>query len=718
MNAQLVPPVRDLVLVGGGHANVQVLKRFGMNPEPGVRLTIVSEQFSSPYSGMLPGAIAGQYRADDIMINLSNLSRFASARLICATVTGVDLQTRKITLRDRPELSYDVLSINTGAVPISPFNDAVSVKPISQFLPKWQAARERLAVLDAPSVVIVGAGAGGSELALAVSAGLPNAKITLVGRSLLGGHNPRAQTLLSKTLAARGIEYVSDEVAKVDPQEVTLSNGDTRPADEVFWVTGVEAPKWLGGSGFVVDDRGFVKVNEYLQALEHPSVFVAGDAAHLAGQERAKSGVYAVRAGPILAHNVRAALLESQLKPFRAQKNHLALLGDGQGGAIASRGQWALQGQYWWRVKDWIDRRFMNKFNDLPEMIEKKPNVHAALAPALPDHDMRCGGCGAKIAAEPLRRVLDRLNLLQHEDVIVSIGDDAAQVVTRSGSQLMTIDGFRAMLDDPYLFGRVATHHSLNDIFAMGAKPKSVMTLVTVPLMADAMVEEELYQLMRGVVDVLNDHGAVLVGGHSAEGLELSLGLSVQAEAPAEVLGKAGSQVGDQLLLTKPLGTGTALAAAMQGACDVDTLRQVMSGMDRSNASAAEAFANVGAHALTDVTGFGLLGHLGEMMRGSDTGVTVNVDQVPHYGDAGRLIERYPSSLQESNELSFNDYELKGPLTFADPRVRLLADPQTSGGLLASVAPQHCEDALSALEKVGQEGFVIGTVTSSGYILQ
>ena len=718
MKVQFAPPVRDLVLVGGGHAHVQVLKRFGMNPEPGIRLTIISEQLSSPYSGMLPGAIAGQYSDEDISINLASLSRFAGARLICARLTGLDLQAKKVQLRDRPELHYDVLSLNTGAVPHSPYAHAIAVKPISQFLPKWHAAKARLSTMSEPSIVIVGAGAGGTELALAINTSLPHVQIVLIGKQLLPGHHSRARSLVAKKLKQRGIQYLEDEVVNVDQAHAELASGAIRKADEVFWVTGVQAPTWLGKAGLHVDELGFVKVNEYLQAVKHPDVFAAGDVAHLVEQRRPKSGVYAVRAGPVLAHNLRAATLETPLKRFRAQRSHLALLGDGHGRAIASRGRWASEGTLWWQMKDWIDQKFMNKFNELPAMSQDLPHVHANLANALPEHDMRCGGCGAKIAAEPLRRVLERLELPHHQDVLVTIGDDAAQVVTHSGSQLMTIDGFRAMLDDPYLFGRVATHHSLNDIFAMGAKPKSVMTLVTVPLMADTLVEEELYQLMRGVVDVLRDHGAALVGGHSAEGLELSLGLSVQAEAPKEILGKGGAQIGDHLILTKPLGTGTALAAAMQSACDVDTLAQVISGMDSSNASAAEVFSQTGAHALTDVTGFGLLGHLGEMMRAAGTGAAINIEQVPFYGSVEKLIDAYPSSLQTSNELSFSDYELKGSLTFAQSSVRLLADPQTSGGLLASVPPSRAEDILQRLKGLGHNSSVVGHVTERGYTIQ
>ena len=369
----------------------------------------------------------------------------------------------------------------------------------------------------------------------------------------------------------------------------------------------------------------------------------------------------------------------------------------------------------WWRLKDWIDRRFIRLFNALPNMPSNNLKVPDAFKADLPDQEMRCGGCGAKLAAEPLLRVLARLPVQKHPELVVGIGDDAAQMITASGSQLLTIDGFRAMVDDPYLFGRIVTHHSLNDIFAMGAVPVAVMTLVTIPLMAERMMEEDLYQLMRGVVDVLAQHKAVLVGGHSTEGLELSLGLSVTAQAPDKVLTKQGARPGDQLILTKPLGTGVVLAGAMNGKATAGAMDDVVTGLDQSNARAAEILVACGANALTDITGFGLIGHLSEVLRASNVGVVLEKDDIPTYQEALAMIGVVQSSLQGANELAFGDYTLRGRQSLADPKLRILADPQTSGGLLGSMPEQGVAMSLAELSSAGYRPAVIGTVTEDGY---
>jgi selenide,water dikinase len=286
-----------------------------------------------------------------------------------------------------------------------------------------------------------------------------------------------------------------------------------------------------------------------------------------------------------------------------------------------------------WRLKDRIDRRFMARYHDLPDMAAPEhavsPDLTAELASDLPDDLMRCGGCGAKLAADPLRRVLARLPDQAADHVSLGIGDDAAQVSHGAGSTLLSVDGFRAMIDDPYLLGRICAHHSLNDLFAMGATPTAALALVTLPLMAEHMMEEDLFQLLSGAVDVLNAHGAPLVGGHSAEGAELSIALTVTG-APAEVtLTKAGGQVGDVLLLTKPLGTGVILAGAMRGIHVSGSVPNCLSSMNTSNGMSLSILQRHGVRALTDVTGFGLIGHLGEMLRASQCGVELRLAEIP-----------------------------------------------------------------------------------------
>ena len=419
--------------------------------------------------------------------------------------------------------------------------------------------------------------------------------------------------------------------------------------------------------------------------------------------------MYAVRAGPYLGENLRRVVKGEPLKTYHAQRHHLALLGDGHGAAIASRGRWSAQGRFWWWIKDRIDRKFMRKFNDLPKMSEAEPQLAEALAASLPEQLMRCGGCGAKLAADPLRRVLSRLPEQSAPQVQLGIGDDAALLKT-DGSTLLTIDGFRAMLDDPYLFGRIAAHHSLNDIFAMAARPSAALAFVTVPLMAEALMEEELFQLLRGVTDVLNDHDVPLVGGHSAEGLELGIGLTVAGTTTQRTLQKGGAQAGDRLLLTKPLGTGVVLAAAMQGEAGIDSLSAVQASMDLSNAEAMRILVQAGAHALTDVTGFGLAGHLGEMLRASAVGVCLMLAEIPLFPGVVELLARLQSSLQQANELAFSDYELRKGILPHEPRLRALADPQTSGGLLAAVPAEHAQTCLAALRAAGYAAADIGEI--------
>lgn len=714
MQSQTTPPVRDLVLVGGGHAHIQVLRRFGMQPAPGIRLSLISPQVDTPYSGMLPGCVAGTYTAEDIHINLVRLCQFAGARYLHATVNGLDLENRRVSMVGRPDLRFDLLSINCGATP-AVAEQASAVKPISTFLPRWQSACERLQ--GGGHLVLIGAGAGGVELALAARSALPETvRITLVGPDILPGRGAGARKVVERTFARRAIEWVCDRVVKQAADEVHLASGQTLAADEVFWVTGVAAPEWIQQSGLQTDDAGFMSVNPHLQSVSHPEVFGAGDAVDLAGQSRPKSGVFAVREGPVLAANLRSALENEPLKRYRAQRKHLALLGLGDGRALAVRGSWAAQGRVWWQLKQWIDLRFMQKFNSLPQMSETRPSLPGNMATDLPKDLMRCGGCGAKIAAVPLRRVLARLPRQDHPKVRLGIGDDAAEIVS-SGSQLLSVDGFRAMIDDPYLLGRIVTHHSLNDIFAMGATPTGALAMVTVPLMAERMMEEDLFQLLNGVCDVLGEHQAALVGGHSAEGAELSIALTVTGDPGDQVLTKAGAEVGDTLILTKPLGTGTVLAAMMQGTADASTAQEVLKGMDQSNAQAVQVFRSHRVSALTDITGFGLAGHLGEMLRASDLGAVLDLATVPVYGQALQMLAANPSSLQEANEHALADFELSGKWLPADPRVRMLADPQTSGGLLAAIPESLSESCLAGLHQAGVAAVAIGSVHETRWVL-
>ncbi len=728
------PNVRDLLLLGGGHSHVQVLKHFAMHPVPGVRLTLISDDYVSPYSGMVPGYIAGHYSLDEIQIALGPLCRRAGARFICANVTGLDRDSRRVLMAGRPALRYDVLSINSGAQPDLQDMPGIAVKPIGSFLSQWPkllaTMRSQLAADSSSSeqrmrgVMLVGAGAGGIELAFACRASLPaQVPIKVVGPTLLPGSNRIAKKLVRRAMCEKNIVYITQRVTKArttaEGFSVTLANETIEETEQLLWVTDVCAPDWLAESGLDCDDKGFVSVNESMQSINDSHIFVAGDAAHLQGQERAKAGVFAVRVAPILAKNLARAVqglpLQGPRSRFKPQSSFLTLIGLGapdRPDAIAIRGSWASRSKIFWRLKERIDRRFVRRFNELPEMEIPSVDLPEPLAAALPDDPMRCGGCGAKLAANPLRRVLQKLPSQSAEHVSLGIGDDAAEVRHGTGTTLLSVDGFRAMLDDPYLLGRICAHHSLNDLYAMGAQPTSALALATIPLMAEPMMEDDLHQLLRGVVDVLNASDTPLVGGHSAEGAELSIALTVTGTPGQTTLTKSGAQVGDMLLLTKPLGTGIILAGAMRGMHVPGAIAGAVNCMDTSNALSVEILRNYAVNALTDVTGFGLLGHLSEILRGSDCGVSLHLNDIPLLPGALLMAKQgIASSLQASNALVLADFTLATDL---DAEIlALLSDPQTSGGLLASVPAHQADSCLTALRAQQIEAAMIGEIVPS-----
>ena len=720
----VAPPVCELLLVGGGHSHVQVLKAFGMASLAGVRLTVLAREVNSPYSGMLPGYVAGRGEWEDLHIDLGRLCRFAGARLIDDEAVALDLEGNRVHCRRRPPLRFDLLSINCGAVPEAQAEAGVPVKPIGRFLPAWEAVRKN--VRAGERVAFVGGGAGGVELALAARRALRDeVQVQLVAAEFLPGHGAVAKRLLRRKLAQAGIGLTLGAVAVADVQDgdgagtglLHLENGDRLPFDHLFWVTGVIAPDWIRNSALATDAKGFIRVDAGLRSVSHPQVCAAGDVIRFADRALPKSGVYAVRAGPVLADNLRRALLGRRPRTFKPQRLFLSLVGTGDGSAVASWGPLAVQGRWAWRWKNRIDRRFMAKYQQLP-LMQTPPLPPPLSVGAAPLDTMRCGGCGAKLGATALQRALSRLPPQRSPNLIQGVGDDAAVLAANPAPLVLSIDGFRALVDDPHLFGRIAAHHGLNDIYAMGAQPTSALALATVPLMAEAMMEDDLHQMLAGAVAVLNDCGVPLVGGHSAEGAELSLGLAVSGALVEPVLNKGGAKPGDRLLLTKPLGAGVLFAAHMRGFAPTGLVQTALEHLDLSNRSALAALRAHGARAATDVTGFGLIGHLLEMLDAGGLGAELRLGSTPALDGALAAFRQGGASvLQADNERALDSFELRG-CSSADERVRLLADPQTAGGLLAAVPEAQAGACLEALLQAGYRGSAdIGVITSAERVI-
>lgn len=687
----------DLVLLGAGHAHVEVLRRHAMRKRPGMRITLVAREPHTPYSGMLPGLIRGDYDFDTAHIDCARLAAAAGARLVMAAAEAIDLAAGRVVLSGRPPLGYDLLSIDVGGTPSVPPGGGVPVKPIGRFL-------AHLAELEATltaggRIAVIGGGAGGTELALALARRLRGrARIALIAQDSapLPEAPPRARRIAQRALARAGIECHGGAAATGFAEgRVALAGGGEVPAEAALWVTGVRAPGFLATSGLACDAKGCVRVHPTLRSLSHATVFAAGDCAAVEGAPRPKSGVWAVRAGAPLADNLRRAAGGRPLRPWRPQHSALVILGLGDGRAVAWRNGVTLAGRVAWRWKDLIDRRWMDMFHHLRPM-------------AMPEEAMRCGGCGAKVGAGALGAALAGLAPAPRADILLGLDaqDDAALVMPPPGlAVVQSVDHFRAFLDDPFVFGEIAAAHALSDIHAMGARPWTALAVAAVP--HGPRAGDDLAMMMRGAARVLAADGCALVGGHSGEAAEMALGFAVTGlVAPEAAWRKSGLRAGDALVLTKKLGTGIILAAQMRGLARARWLAAALESMRRSNAAAADILRAHGAVACTDVTGFGLAGHLNEMLRASGTGATLRAAALPVLDGAAELAASGVASTLAPANLAASGLG-------ADVTDALLADPQTSGGLLAGIAPDRAGACRAALRAAGLDAAIIGTVTAT-----
>ncbi len=747
-----------------------------MRPIPGVRLTLICTDSHTPYSGMLPGYVAGHYGYDDVHIDLRRLAQFANARMFRDEVIGIDRITKKVLCRNRPPVPYDLLSINIGSTPqvkVAGASDSVvPVKPIAQFNQRWLDLLARVKTETSQlTIAVVGAGAGGVELTLAMQHRLV-AELKQLGRSqhnpqfhlysatptILPTHNQKVRDSYSRFLSERGVvvhlnaavETVALQSSELITRPAPAQNGQTIPArktlkasdgssltaDEIMWVTRAGGAGWLQQTGLELDADGFIKVNDNLQAVNDPLIFAAGDGASMVNYKLEKAGVFAVRQGKPLTENLRRSVTGAALEAYRPQTSWLALISTGDQYAVASRGALSFQGRWVWRWKDWIDRRFMAKFSEFPAMssvasapasqtlsgqvqlnAEESKQAISAIA-------MRCGGCGAKVGSTVLSRALGQLQPVQRDDVLIGLHDpdDAAVVRIPPGKLLVhSVDFFRAFIDDPYIFGQVAANHSLGDIWAMGAIAQSATAIATVPPGLEAKVEDVLFQMMSGALSVLNEANCSLVGGHTGEGKELALGFAVNGlmddGAPAMI--KGGMRAGDALILTKPIGTGTLFAAYPQLKAKGRWIDAALTSMVRSNRDGAQILREFGVRAATDLTGFGLLGHLVEMTRPSGVDAQLQLSALPILDGAEELVAQgIVSSLQPANVRLRR--ALRNQEAFVNhPRYPLLFDPQTAGGLLASVPADQVEACVAKLRLNGYpETAIIGKVMGEGQALE
>jgi selenide,water dikinase len=721
---------RELVLVGGGHAHVQVLRRLMMRPLADVRVCVVLDRPEAVYSGMVPGLAAGDYRAHELEIDVVPLARRAGAAVVLSAARRIDPAARRIELEGRPPIPYDVASLDVGSsvrgLDLPGVREhALATRPIRDFVdalgPRLEAAR-RAAHGAALRVAVVGGGAAGTELAFVLRARLAGegiaARLSLFcdAPRILGGYPERAARAAARELRRAGIAVRCGARALGVEKDALLLEGERVPADLVVWATGAAPPAELDLGTLPRDAAGFVRVEDTLQVVGCAGLFAAGDCASLDAYPWVpKAGVYAVREGPVLDANLRALLSGRALRAYRPQRDFLSLLNLGERRALAAKWGMAAVGRWVWRWKDHIDRRFVRRFRVLDAAGGDAPGFPTPEQMGM--REMECGGCAAKVGASALERALARLDP-GPRDPRVLLGlerpDDAAAVRTARGDVVLaTVDAFRAFCDDPWLVGRVAAINALSDVWAKGGTPRHALTLVTTPAAEPERAEETLYQVLAGVRSALDPLGVSLVGGHSTLGMELFVGLSIHGELDpgASLRALAGLRPGDRLILSKPLGTGVILAADMQGRAAGGWVRAAHASMARPNERAARVAAASDASGGTDVSGFGLAGHLGSLLRASAVSACLELRALPALEGALALLaagRRSSFHAQNAEARSGVRITASGAL---EPAAELLFDPQTSGGLLFGVAPERVEPALAALRAAGDvEAACIGRV--------
>ena len=757
MTSPAVSAAPRVLLVGGGHAHVQVLRAMMMRPWPEARVTVVLDTPVAIYSGMAPGFVARQYRASELEIDVVPLARRAGAEVVLDAAVGVAPAARRVLLESRPPLAYDFVSFDIGSTVAGldlpgVREHACATRPISRLVAEIESVSAAFLAGDRSrrfEVVVAGGGAGGVELAFTLRERLLRDQEADAG----GPARPLRVTLLQaqaevlpgfpRSLAGRARRHAEErgirvrtgtEVAEAAAGRVVLRGGESLPADALVWAVGAGSRETLRDSTLALDDRGFVLVRPTLQTVSDDRVFAVGDCATLADWPgTAKAGVYAVRQGPYLAENLRRAAAGRPLTRYRPQPDFLTLLNLGDGQALGAKWGLSFEGRWVMRWKDRIDRRFMEKFQALDEAdatsaefrrMERRMDTAAMDA-------MLCGGCAAKAGQTTLDRALARLR----EEMGAGAGegagaaaggagrvrlglgqpDDAAAYLTPSGDTVVSsVDWFRAFSGDRWLVGRAAAANALSDLFATGAAPRYAMALVCLPEEESRDERaESLFQLLAGARSLLDERGVALLGGHTTVGPELTVGFSVEGHPIGDhLLTLDGAAPGDGLWLTKRLGVGVVLRGIMLGRGRGAWLEAVSAQMAGPNERAARAAVSCGLRAATDITGFGLLSHLTEMLRASGASAEVWVSELPALPGAEPLLASgLRSTAHPENRRIARAVRVEEDAP-AHPRYELLFDPQTAGGLLAAVPPPREDAFRAALARAGVPASRIGVVTA------
>jgi len=703
---------KQLVLIGGGHANVQVLRKLCMNTLKGLHTILINENFEATYSGMTPGFIHKDFSKKEISIDLQRLCFNAGATFIRDKVVKIETNYQKLELQNLPPIHYDLLSINTGSISntkgikIEDSSKCFFVKPIS-LLVKNLSKIDQIIKNKKSKIAIIGGGVASYELAFSLSRRHQNnLEISIVGKNILNEKNLNKNTKkhIKEISNHLGIKELVGEVISISETHLTLKNGDILKCDLSLLSSGADIETWLLNSNLDKDKNGFISVDNNLLSTNDKSVFVTGDACSIENKFRPKSGVMAVRQGEILKENIFLKLTGRSLVKFKPQKNWLYLVGTYENHALLNYFFLSFHGRWCWKLKEWIDRGFINKFKFTNNMSITKKNIELEKSK---DVKMYCQGCGSKVSKNTL------VNFLNEENSNPDLSD-ASIINTNSSNILQSIDHIKLFTSlNPFDFGIISYLHSQNDILSSGGSVKTISVSQALPFSEGIIENFYMEYFMKGIKSETFKDNSIIVSGHSYKSKEPGITITMNGVFEKQISKNQG-QENDLIYLSKPLGTGYLLAAYFNNSDFLSSIdfQNLIGWLKKGNSMASYISKSFKSNITTDISGFGLASHLLDICKSSKLSAEIKLNEEILINKNIEILEKFKSTGFDNNYSSSVNEIL---ISDSNKLKNILYDPQTNGPLLLSI---HKKDQVEFEKKfqleLGFNPILLGEFKKSG----
>ena len=674
-------------MVGGGHANIQVLRELCMKNYQGLHTILVSKEYHATYSGMTPGFFFNKFSQQEIDIDLQRLCFNAGATFIKDEVIDLDLQQNKIKLLKYPSIYFDILSLNTGSISnyqnliIESFSNCINVKPISDLVKKLPEI-DNIVSKENCCVSIIGSGIAAYEISFSLKQRyLDKVKINIIGDKHLSEKNINKQTKRKLNQIARNmdIELIEGKVKQIKSDYLVLSNNENIKSNLNLLSTGADISPWITKTELLKSESGFVAVNKYLQSVNFKNIFVTGDIADIEGFRRSKSGVMAVRQGQILKKNIFLKIQNKSMVKFKAQKNWLYLIGTYHNKAILNYHSISIHSIWGWYLKVLIDKNFIKKFSFPNKKIMNKKLIGTKNIL----ENMYCQGCGSKASKNSLVNYLSKEN----ENQLLS---DASTIEHSSTKIIQSIDHIKLFSSmNPYDFGIISYLHSKNDILSAGGLIKSLSVSIGIPFADDRVESFFLEYFMEGIKSESIKDKAIIASGHTYQTHEPGITLNMNGQFDLQSH-KDMAQENDLIYLSKPLGTGYLLAAYYLNSPLVlsQDIQKLYNFLKIDNQFAYEAARNNECKTMTDISGFGLASHLGDICYSSNLSARINLSSQILLNDKISILKNFESTGY------YNNYKSNSQNIYiknSNNLEKILYDPQTNGPMLMAINPINKE---------------------------